>query len=374
MLSLPALTRLGFGTRKLEPAALKTLGQFKELTQLELPAAGIKADDVRSLQAMPKLNNLGFSYNQLDAETMKTVGTLTRLKALSLRNAGFNESGLANLQSLRELERLELRGSTVTDAGLNHLRGLSNLKNLNLTETIVTAAGVNALQAALPNCKIEWDGAAKTSGQSVNGPPQNSNSQSIDLLALVDPKRDAVKGQWTLTPEGLATTLGVDGSAARLQLPYVAPEEFDFEIEFTPTNGDNRVSQIVAARGSDFLWSVNSKLNGGVKAGVERLDEKSLTSRIEASAMRPEAMLVNGRRYRSRVEVRNGVVRGFLDDEKLTEFKGDFKRLSTQPGQQLPDPRRLGLDVYHRAVTFHKITVREVTGRGTVVERDAKPQ
>ena len=35
------------------------------------------------------------------------------------------------------------------------------LKTLTAKKTQVTAAGVAALQKALPDCKIEWDGAAK---------------------------------------------------------------------------------------------------------------------------------------------------------------------------------------------------------------------
>jgi hypothetical protein len=47
----------------------------------------------------------------------------------------------------------------VTDAGLAHIEKLTGLTFLDLTGTKVTAAGVDKLQNALPNCRIEWDGA-----------------------------------------------------------------------------------------------------------------------------------------------------------------------------------------------------------------------
>jgi hypothetical protein len=44
---------------------------------------------------------------------------------------------------------------------LSPLEDCKNLRELKVTKTKVTAASVAALQKALPNCKIEWDGPAK---------------------------------------------------------------------------------------------------------------------------------------------------------------------------------------------------------------------
>jgi hypothetical protein len=46
----------------------------------------------------------------------------------------------------------------ISDAGLEHIKELTTLTELHLKDTRVTAAGVAALQLALPNCKVEWDG------------------------------------------------------------------------------------------------------------------------------------------------------------------------------------------------------------------------
>ena len=46
--------------------------------------------------------------------------------------------------------------SKVTDAGLVHLKGMTDLRSLDLRNTEVTAEGVKALQAALPECRIQW--------------------------------------------------------------------------------------------------------------------------------------------------------------------------------------------------------------------------
>jgi internalin A len=55
--------------------------------------------------------------------------------------------------------RLTVSDTKVTDSGLVHLKGLTKLLELDLRKTKVTTAGVADLQKAIPNCKIEWDGA-----------------------------------------------------------------------------------------------------------------------------------------------------------------------------------------------------------------------
>ncbi|MGE0607100.1 MAG: hypothetical protein AB7O62_08400 [Pirellulales bacterium] len=65
---------------------------------------------------------------------------------------------MPNLSKLTKVQRLPLACSSLTDAGLKHLAGLRELQFLDLHDTKVTAAGVDKLAAALPQCKIEWDG------------------------------------------------------------------------------------------------------------------------------------------------------------------------------------------------------------------------
>ena len=65
---------------------------------------------------------------------------------------------MAHLKDLKSLGRLELAGTRVTDEALPHLCGLTSLRSLTLQSTRVTTEGVKKLAAALPQCKIEWDG------------------------------------------------------------------------------------------------------------------------------------------------------------------------------------------------------------------------
>ena len=57
---------------------------------------------------------------------------------------------------MTKLEILSFWDKQITDAGLVHLRGMTHLEELVLIDTKVTAEGVKKLQAALPNCKIDY--------------------------------------------------------------------------------------------------------------------------------------------------------------------------------------------------------------------------
>lgn len=72
----------------------------------------------------------------------------------TLNNTQITDGGLADVQGLTRLKRLELNHTQVTDAGLIHLQGLTNLRELRLGATQVTDAGMTRLGQALPNCQI----------------------------------------------------------------------------------------------------------------------------------------------------------------------------------------------------------------------------
>ena len=200
---------------------------------------------------------------------------------------------------------------------------------------------------------------------------------TIDLLALVDVKRDAIEGDWTQSVAGL-TVKPISGHAdkfgqARLQLPYLPPAEYDFEMEFTTTGGVNQVCQILSSHLREFSWSLNGGSGDGTRVcGFEGFDGKPTSKMTETSA-RMDRELETGRRYRSRVEVRQDGLRGFLDDKTLVDWKGDFKHLSDGGNSKLHDVFHLGLRSA-RDVIFHRVTVREVSGIGTVDQRDTKQE
>jgi hypothetical protein len=194
--------------------------------------------------------------------------------------------------------------------------------------------------------------------------PSATKGKTIDLLAMVDVKRDVIAGEWVRTADGLAKQGpgSTDNGAVRLQLPYQPPEEYDFEIEFTPADGFQSFGLILSTQSRTFSWLLSGGKEGEPVAGFEMFDSKAASALTEV-ATPMEKKLEGNRRYRSRVEVRSGVLRAFLDDKLLVSWSGDVKRLAPDAAAKLRDKRYLGLRAA-RDVTFHKVTVREITGTG----------
>ncbi len=122
--------------------------------------------------------------------------------------------------------------------------------------------------------------------QSENSPTPDAatKGKTIDLLPLVDVKRDVLAGEWSRDGGDLlvkAARPDANGTP-RVQLPYQPPEEYDFEIEFTPESGTNMVGQIVSAYEHSFAWFLDAQLTAGSKAGFNAIDGVSFASRTMA--------------------------------------------------------------------------------------------
>jgi serine/threonine protein kinase len=193
--------------------------------------------------------------------------------------------------------------------------------------------------------------------------PGSTTAKSIDLLALVDVQRDAGVGNWKRVSDGVSCE-NPDG-ANILQLPYEPPEEYDFEVEFTATSSGLNVNQYIAAGGTMFAWKLNSHGVNPPLYGFELLDGKFAKDNKEAAVQIPEPIRI-GQRYRSTVQVRRGSLRTLLDGKDLVNWAGDFKRFSTETVTPMKYPGRVGIGSWRRPVTFHSVTVREISGTGRI--------
>jgi serine/threonine protein kinase len=197
----------------------------------------------------------------------------------------------------------------------------------------------------------------------------SARAKSINLISVVDVRRDAIKGAWSIKPEGVALELPTDFGV--LELPYEPPAEYDFEVAFTPTAGSLNTNLYLRVGGSSFAWKTNAHGRTPPLYGFDMLDGKLMTNNPEACAENA-LRIENGQRYTTRVEVRRDGLRGFVNGIAMLTWSGDFHRLSMEPGTKLRNERALGIGGYKRAVVFHSIEVREVTGSGRMTA-DATP-
>lgn len=156
---LKALASLRFGQ---VPVTDDGLEPFTHLTTLRsVDAFRVRLTD-RGLQSLARLPNLVFvnvAHNPVTDDGVRHLAGLPKLEHLSLQDTRVTDRGLEVLaKQSRILKGLGLDRTDVSDAGLEHLKGLMSLEFLVLSKTKVTEAGVKKLAAALPACKIDWDG------------------------------------------------------------------------------------------------------------------------------------------------------------------------------------------------------------------------
>jgi serine/threonine protein kinase len=187
--------------------------------------------------------------------------------------------------------------------------------------------------------------------------PVAEPSPTIDLLALVDPTRDAVKGVWKVEKGRLVSD---EDNATRLELPYIPPDEYDFKVVFSRKTGNDAINQIIPHAGTVFVWQMGGWENtifGISEIGGRRANENPAT-------VQRERCLETGREYTSIVEVRKNRVTATVNGQKLADWKTDYKDLGMNDDWRLRQDQLPGLGTWGSATEFRTIELREVSGKG----------
>jgi formylglycine-generating enzyme required for sulfatase activity/tRNA A-37 threonylcarbamoyl transferase component Bud32 len=168
--------------QKVTDAGLAHLSDCKNLSHLDLSYTQVSDTGLAQLKDREKLTALFLTSTRVTDAGLVVLKDCNRLSRLSLADTQITNAGLANLKDCKSLTQLGLNGTQVTNAGLAHFKDcktlqfldLSNTKlsdeglalfenckeltDLRVKNTKVTADGVNKLAAALPKCKVTWDG------------------------------------------------------------------------------------------------------------------------------------------------------------------------------------------------------------------------
>ncbi|HEX4132873.1 MAG TPA: protein kinase [Pirellulales bacterium] len=118
---------------------------------------------------MPKIEKgvvTQFRFIVTDVTDISPVRAMAGLKVLRCVGGGSSGRGkLTDLSPLAEMSLTTLNFHHTQVSDLSPLAYMLTLGSLDVRGTKVTPTSIAALQKALPNCKIEWDGAAKTTSE-----------------------------------------------------------------------------------------------------------------------------------------------------------------------------------------------------------------
>jgi hypothetical protein len=206
---------------------------------------------------------------------------------------------------------------------------------------------------------------ASTQGLAAETLPANERAwaQAVNLMPLIDPAKDAVKGTWKVEQGALHVQAERHGDAI-LAIPYEPPEEYDFRIAFTRSGG-NSVNQIITQGGRAAVWWMGGWANKVF--GFDAVDGNPADK--NRTTVSVNSCLEDDRRYTSVLQVRKTEIKAFLDGQLIASWKRkpDYSDGSLPPAWNISTQRQLGLGNHRNTTVFHTIDVLEITGKGHTV-------
>ncbi len=181
------------------------------------------------------------------------------------------------------------------------------------------------------------------------------NAAAINLLALLDPSKDAVLGTWTIRNGMLVSDATVH---ARIAVPFLPPEEYDLRFTFSRQLGGDAIG-VVLGKGDKLFTFVlggwGNTISGFGVLGGKTVDNNSTTVKTG---------LTNGRRYAVTLQVRNDGTKAFVDGKPFTGFTSGYADVGPVPNTELPKGAALGLVTEASPAVFHTLELVEISGPG----------
>jgi hypothetical protein len=187
----------------------------------------------------------------------------------------------------------------------------------------------------------------------------------VDLLGLIQPRRDAADGRWQMKKGRLLIR---DEGRARLALPVRPRGSYELDIRFTRARGDRDVVVMlpVAERAVSLVMSGwGNEITGLHTIAGQGGDRNPSTVKRGGFENKVEHRL----RITVKVEKDKAAIRVLLDEKKLIDWSGPVESLDA-PHWGLAARRRPGLGVLDVTVAFHQVRIRMLDGKLERVKRD----
>jgi hypothetical protein len=220
---------------------------------------------------------------------------------------------------------------------------------------VAVLLGVVLTIAFRPPRPVAGPSAATTAAAGTQQSTAPASPHTIDLLVLIDPARDTVKGTWRAIDGAAGRRLESDASAmARIAIPYAPPEEYDFRVRFTRQSGDNCLAQIFTHhnQASLILFGWKNTICGFQTIKGANADQNVTGVRRSNT---------NGESHTSVLRVRVDRVEAYLDGELLTRHLTSGTDFANK-GWGVPTP--LGLGTQTSPTLIQAAELVEVTGKG----------
>jgi serine/threonine protein kinase len=182
------------------------------------------------------------------------------------------------------------------------------------------------------------------------------DSQSVNLLALIDPARDGKNGEWIFDGDSLVTP---SVRQAVLEIPFEPPEEYELTAVVERKSGDNGLHIGLVAANSQTIMAIDvGDFDRGTKgSGLHTLDGKSFEAN-ETYRKVDRLVLREGTTHTIVCNVRKQHLEVTCDGESLVDWRGDFRRLSAGDFLGKRTPGRLFLGDWESVFHISKLVLK----------------
>jgi len=152
--SLRQVERFKFYSGDLSGHVMDRVAELSSLKELDLICATIDNRGLAALQRIPNLERLNLRGTHFPRDGLSRLANLKRLRVLNLQETFIADANVQSLGNLPNLEELDLSGTSVADQGLAKLSSLHSLRVLKLGYTQASASGIDKLKRAIPGLVV----------------------------------------------------------------------------------------------------------------------------------------------------------------------------------------------------------------------------
>jgi hypothetical protein len=192
-----------------------------------------------------------------------------------------------------------------------------------------------------------------------------ANLEKVDLLKLVNLQRPelVIKGRWRYVGKALVSPLD---EMARVQIPYVPPEEYDLRIVAERKQGIDTVTIGVVLPNYRTFVTIDAGSTNGYYSGMQGIDGLSLLRRSEYKVVGP--LMVKGKPNTIVCKVRRQEIAVIVNGRTIVDYRDDFRRLICGQDWEGTIPQVFVLGSWQSSYHFTAVELTPLSGEGKVVE------
>ncbi|MCG8650881.1 MAG: hypothetical protein MI861_13670, partial [Pirellulales bacterium] len=198
---------------------------------------------------------------------------------------------------------------------------------------------------------------------------QSGDWVAVDLLELIAPDRDVIRGDWKREQEGVSVRAGEKPSIC--SVPYELGDHYVLEMELTRTGGNDAVGVILPlGKRQVFL-----ELSGwqGTAHGLSRVNKSAVRETTNPTRSVP-GTLGNNERHRViatvDIDAPDLAIAVELDGKSLIDYRGKLADVEANLAIRTDNRQRPALASSRVDVVFHSLQVRHPEGQGKTVTAD----